>query len=160
MKAWWISLQTRERMILIIAAAIISIALVYLLLVEPILERRTALTNQVKAQYKTLVWMQQTSQRVQQLRADTNQSKSVNSGQSLLALVENSAKQSNIRKPIQRMEPEGQNGAKLWLEDADFDSLIRWMGELARSQNVVVTRVTISRGNGPGRVNSRLSLQR
>ncbi len=160
MKAWWISLQTRERMILVIAAAIISIALVYLVLIEPILEQRTALNNQVKAQYKTLVWMQRTSQQVQQLKADTTLSKPANSGQSLLALVESSAKRSKIRKPIQRMEPEGQSGAKLWLEDADFDSLIRWVGALERNQNVVVTRATISRGNSPGRVDSRLSLQR
>lgn len=160
MKAWWISLQTRERMILILAAAIIVIALIYLAIIEPILEKRTNLTNQVKAQHKTLVWMQQSSQQVKQLRADFSQTNSVRQPSSLLALVESSAMQNKIRKPIQRMEPEGKNGVKLWLENANFDGLIRWVGNLARDQGVVVTRATISRGDSPGQVDIRLSLQR
>ncbi len=162
MKAWWLALQTRERMILIIAGAIVLIALIYLLIVEPVLRKHADLRNQVKAQQKTLAWMQQTSERVKQLQANASQSGSGSVGHqgSLLALMESSSQQSNMRKPIQRMEPEGKNGVKLWLEDADFDNLIHWVGELSYNQGVVVTRATISRGESPGQIDSRLSLQR
>lgn len=161
MKAWWLALQTRERMILIIAGAIVLIALIYLLIVEPVLKNHADLSNQVKAQQNTLAWMQQTSQRVKQLqKVSQSEPGSVSHQGSLLALMESSSQQSNMRKPIQRMEPEGKNGVKLWLEDADFDNLIRWVGELSYNQGVVVTRATISRGESPGEIDSRLSLQR
>ena len=63
--------------------------------------------------------------------------------------------------PIQRIEPEGKDGVKLWIENVNFDSLVRWLGEMERRHGVLVKRATITRHEQTtGHVNSRLSLER
>jgi general secretion pathway protein M len=161
MKAWWMSLQTRERMILTVSAIILSLILIYLLIIEPYLESRAMLANNIQANQQTLVWMQQASQQVKQLRASA--SPRVRAGtdkRSLLAVVDISAKRSKIHTNIQRMEPEGRDGVKLTIDDVDFDKLIHWIGSIQLSQGVNVTRATVSRSDTPGLIDSRLSLQR
>ena len=161
MRDWWLSRQPRERLILILGGVLFVAALLYLLVWEPLARERTNLANRVKAQGKTLVWMQQASEQVKRLRSQSpNVNKKVNQG-SLMSIVDSSAKRSKIRKPIQRIEPEGKNGVKLWIENVDFDTLIRWLDEIERRYGVLVSRATITRKEAtPGRVDSRLSLER
>jgi general secretion pathway protein M len=161
MKAWWMSLQTRERVILTVAVIILVLILIYLLIIEPYLESRAMLANNIQGNQQTLVWMQQASQQVNQLRAST--SPRVRAGKnrrSLLAVVDISAKRSKIRTNIQRMEPQGENGIKLTIDDVDFDKLIRWIGSIQLSQGINVTRATVSRRDKLGLIDARLSLQR
>ena len=161
MKAWWMSLQTRERMIFTVSAIVLLLILIYLLIIEPYIESRAMLANNIRANQQTLVWMQQASQQVKQLRASA--SPRVRAGKdkrSLLAVVDISAKRSKIRTNIQRMEPQGRDGIKLTIDNVDFDKLIRWLGSIQRSQGVNVTRSTVSRSDTPGLIDSRLSLQR
>lgn len=160
MKSWWISLQPRERLILIVAAGIVILALIYLLGIEPFFKQRTILMQRIEAQRQELAWMQQTSEQVKHLRSISPEQRRTSYNRSLLGVVDTSSRSNNIRKPIQRMEPEGNNGVKLWIEDADFDKLIQWLGSLNTQQGVYVTRATISRGDAPGLIDTRLSLQR
>jgi general secretion pathway protein M len=161
MKAWWMSLQTRERIILTVSAIILVLILIYLLIIEPYFESRAMLANNIQGTRQTLVWMQQARQQVNQLRAVT--SPRVRAGKdkrSLLALVDITAKRRKIRTNIHRMEPQGRDGIKLTIDDVDFDKLIHWIGSIQLSQGVNVTRATVSRSDTPGLIDARLSLQR
>jgi general secretion pathway protein M len=161
MRDWWLSRQPRERLILMLGGILVVATLLYLLVWEPLVRERTNLANRVKAQGKTLVWMQQASEQVKQLRSQSqNLTKKANQS-SLMSIVDSSAKRSKIRKPIQRIEPEGKNGVKLWIENVDFDTLVRWLGEVERRHGVLINRATITRNEETaGQVNSRLSLER
>jgi len=159
-KSWWMSLQPRERLVFSAAGVIAILALMYLLAVEPFIKHRTLLTQRVKAQRQELVWMQQTSEQVKRLLATSPEHTRTSYNRSLLGVVDSSSRTNKLRKSIQRMEPEGSNGVKLWIEDADFDTLIRWLGSLNTSQDVYVARATISRGDALGLIDTRLSLQR
>ncbi|MEN8131500.1 MAG: type II secretion system protein M [Pseudomonadota bacterium] len=160
MKSWWLSLQPRERLTLASAAVFIVLALMYLLAVEPFVKQRANMTQRIQAKQQELIWMQQASQQVKQLRAPSPGTKRVSGNRSLLSVVDSSARRQNIRKPIQRIEPEGNNGVRLWIQNANFDILVRWLGSLNTEYGVEVVRATISRTDKPGRVDSRLSLQR
>ncbi len=46
-------------------------------------------------------------------------------GQSLLAIVDQSRKASAIDKPPSRLQPEGDNTVRIWLDDVPFDPLVR-----------------------------------
>lgn len=161
MKDWWMSLRPREQLTLIVGATATVIAIIYLLAIEPFLKQRETLDTRIKAEYQQLVWMQQASQQVKYLRNLTsNSGSSVSARRSLISVIDSSARRNNIRKPIQRMEPEGSNGVKLWMDNADFDRLIAWLGQLDDEYGVNVTRATISQGKTAGLVDTRLSLQR
>lgn len=161
MKDWWMSLRPREQLTLIVGATAVFLTIVYLLAIEPFIKQRDTLTTRIKAEYQQLVWMQQASQHVKQLRDLSASSRTGESTRrSLLSIIDSSARRNKIRKPIQRMEPEGSNGVKLWIENADFDGLIVWLGHLDEKHGISVTRATISQGKTSGLVDTRLSLQR
>ncbi len=160
MKAWWDSLAARERMITIAGASALLLILIYLLVLEPFAGKHKLLTNNIKADKELLVWMQQSSHKVKRLRRSPAATTTRNSNRSMLATIESSAKQAKLRAAIQRMEPDGNNGAKLWIENANFDSLMRWLDQLQRQHGISVSRSSIDKTGESGLVSSRLSLQR
>ena len=161
MRDWWLSRQPRERLTLMLGGVLVVAALLYLLVWEPLARERTNLANRVKAQGNALVWMRQASEQVKQLRSQSPNFTKKASQSSLMSIVDSSAKRAKIRKPIQRIEPEGKDGVKLWIENVNFDSLVRWLGEMERRHGVLVKRATITRHEQTtGHVNSRLSLER
>ena len=160
MKDWWMSLRPREQLILIVGSGALLIALIFLMVIEPFLEQSAMLSKRIEAKHQDLTWMQQAKKEIEILGGTSNGGKPGRSKQSLLSVIDNSARRNRIRKPIQRMEPEGSNGVKLWIENAEFDSLIVWLGQLNEKHGVNVTRATISRRDSPGLVDTRLSLQR
>jgi general secretion pathway protein M len=160
MKDWFNSLQPRERLTITVCAVVTAIALIYLLVWAPIADRRAQLAVNVQAQRAAVAWMRQASQQVQAARRNNPLAMALNDTRSLLSIVDSSAQQSGVRDPIQRMEPEGDDGVKLSMEDADFDAMIQWLGALKRSHNVEVVSASITPNGTPGQVDTRLSLQR
>jgi general secretion pathway protein M len=160
MKAWWATLANRERLLVVLAGGAVLVALLYLLVWEPFAQERSALASRVEAHRQDLAWMEQAASELQRLRATTRATTVGDRQRSMLAVIDSSAKQTGLRKVIQRMEPVGQDGVKLWLENADFDLLIRWLGDLKQRFGIRVTRASFDRSDTPGRVDSRLSLQR
>ncbi|MGH8482382.1 MAG: type II secretion system protein GspM, partial [Nevskiaceae bacterium] len=81
-------------------------------------------------------------------------------GQSLLAIVDQSRKASAIQQPPSRLQPDGDDTVRLWLEDVPFEALVRWLGELHTRYGVRVDAVEVERESGPGLVSARLTLMR
>jgi general secretion pathway protein M len=160
MKDWFYALAPRERLMVTGCAVVVVAALLYLMLWAPFAERRAQLALSVAAQQETLAWMRQASLQVQQARQLRPNVAALNDSRSLLSIVDSTATQAGVRKPITRMEPEGDDGVKLSMENADFDATIRWLGTLKRSHNVDVVQATVTPSDAPGQVDTRLSLQR
>ncbi len=161
MKEWFYSLQPRERLMVSTCAVVAAIALIYLMIWAPFADKHAQLVTNVKAERETLAWMQQASQEIQQLRQSNPRIAAVNDTRSLLSIVDSTAKQAGVREPITHMEPEGDDGVKLSMDNADFDATIQWLGVLKRSHNVEVVRASISPSSGaPGKVDTQFSLQR
>ncbi|MGI9301161.1 MAG: type II secretion system protein GspM [Gammaproteobacteria bacterium] len=159
MKEWWDSLQARERMIVTVLGGVVALVVVYFILLRPLADARARLRADTKSQQATLAWMQQAGQEIQQLRRQSSAG-GASANRSMLSIVDSSAKKSGLRKPITRMEPDGDNAVKLWVDDAEFDALVRWLGELQRTFAVQVGRASFSRTDSPGVVDSRLTLER
>ena len=161
MKAWWESRHPRERLLLAVGGILVFAALIYLLTWAPFSGKRASLATNVQVQRDTLDWMREASRQIGHMRSRSPQSGAgAGANRSLLSIIDSSAKQANIRNPIKRMDPEGKDGVKLWIENADFDTLIGWLGDMQRKYNVSVARATFTGSDNSGRVSSRLSLQR
>jgi len=160
MKDWFYALQPRERLMVVACGAFVAIALLYMLVWAPIAARHAQLVVNVKAQREVLAWMREAGEQVRQARIANPNTAATDMTRSLLSIVDSTATQGKVRDPITRMEPEGESGVRLSLENADFDAVIRWLGRLKGTYNVDVTRATITPDTTPGRVDARLSLQR
>lgn len=80
------------------------------------------------------------------------------SGESLILIVDRSARESGLEKSLAGSEPGGQNSLSVRLEKAPFDALIGWLGRLAQQNGVVVDSATIEKAGAPGQVNAAIVL--
>ena len=156
-RAYLAGLQARERYLVLGAAALLVLLLIYLLLWEPFGGKRLqTLQDNVAQQRATLVWMQQAVVRVQQQRGATI---SPAGGQSLLAFIDQTAQQNQLGSAVKRVEPAGEHSVRVWIEAAPFDTLVAWLEDLSHKNRVFVQSITLDREAGPGRVNARLTLE-
>lgn len=144
---------------MIVGAVAVLLLLVYLLMWRPFsqaLEKKALL---VESQKITLSWMQDNLDLVTSLRSEQS-SRGASSNEALLTLVDRTAKQIQLRQQIQRIKPQGDNAVQLWIEEAAFDRIMRWLGQLTRSHAIVIDSLTVDRQEKQGLVNARLVLQR
>jgi general secretion pathway protein M len=160
MKAWFMQLATRERRIVLSGLALLIIILIYLLAWEPFVNHRQQLRQTVKEQQALVEWMQQASAEAEQLRAVNGDAAGrLPDGQSLLAVVDQAAKNSGLGAAMKRVEPEGQDTARVWFEQARFDELMTWLDGMQRNFGVGVVSIVLERQEQSGLINARVTLQ-
>ena len=155
-RAWFLSLAPRERALVAGGAAVLLVLIVYLLVVEPLVQRRALLERGVASQRELLTWMQQA---VVPLRNGAGQ-RVQSRGESLFAVVDRSARGSALAGALQRVQPEGNTNVRVWFNDAAFDELVRWLAALQREHGVAVGGLTVERADCAGLVNARVTLER
>ena len=161
MKDWWDTLQSRERYLVLIAAALVSLAILYLAIWSPIASSRDTKQQRVEAKRDTVVWMSQKKQEVEHLkRINPNLFNKASDGRSLLAIVDTGAKQMGIRPAITRIEPKGDNEVQLTMENIAFDYLVVLLGELDRRNHIVVADASFNRSEQVGKITGRVTLTR
>ena len=154
-KAWWASLAERERRVLSAGAGALGLIVLYLGAWEPLAgaqqkrERALGAARALAVQLESLA-----------AEAPRGGEATLGAGQSLLAIVDQTRKASAVTKPPSRLQPEGDNTVRIWLDDVPFDGLLRWLGELQARYGVRVDNADIERESGPGLVNARLTLVR
>lgn len=157
-RAWWSALADRERRILSGGAVVLGLILLYLAIWEPVTGARRARETelaQARALAVTLETLAAEAQRGRGARGPV-----AGTGQSLLAVVDQSRKASSLAKPPSRLQPEGDATVRIWLEDVPFDQLVRWLNELQTRYGVRVDNADIERESASGLVNARLTLMR
>jgi general secretion pathway protein M len=160
MKAWLDSLAARERVMVIAGAAALVLFLIYALIWSPLRSGYLEMQETVVEQRDTAVWMEQSAQRLAQLKRSRGSAASGLRGQSLLAVADRTARSGGLADALKRVEPEGRDNVKVWLEGASFDVLVGWLAALGKQHGVSVNTATLERvSETTGRVNARLTLQ-
>ncbi len=160
MNAWWLSKTQREQLTLVVGAGVLLLFLLYLLAWQPFVASVEQKRLLIKSQQTTLNWMQQNLSEIQHIRSQTRTNGAVRSNEALLTLVDRTAKQSQLRQQIQRIKPQGDDTVQLWVEQAAFDTLLKWLGDLSLQYGIQIESLNIDRQDSPGIVNARLVLQR
>ena len=155
MKEFLDKLSERDRMLLAVAVSAVIVAGM-ILAWHSFSGRIDRLQDIVADQHMTLDYMKQSAREVQSLRGQAPQRSS--GGQSLMALMDKTARQAGLSGAVKRIEPEGQNKVRVRLEGAVFDDLMRWLEALGGGYGIQVESVTIDRQDTIGMVNARLTL--
>lgn len=154
-RAWWSSLAGRERRMLGGGGIALALIVLYTAAYEPLLAARAQRQMGLQAARALAVQLERLA-----VAAPRGGPAVAGAGQSLLAIVDQSRKASAIDKPPSRLQPEGDNTVRIWLDDVPFDPLVRWLGDLHTRYGVRVEAADIQRESGPGLVNARLTLVR
>ena len=156
MNTWWESLSSRERLILSMGMGVLLVAMVYLILWEPFQNQLRTLRQNVAEERIQVAWMEQAAIEAGTLRGVTTTEKPT--AESLLALVDRSARASGMGPGLNRVEPEGKGKVRVWLNDIAFNTLIPWLAGLSKAHGVTPENLVIERQIAAGQVNVRLVL--
>ncbi len=157
MKEWFQNLDGREQRTLAIGA----IALVLMLLVFTLTEihqSNASLALRLEQDRTALTQVQAAAEKIRQLRS-TGTRPTTAGGQSLLALADRTAKAAALGSAMKRVQPEGDSGVRIWMEDAPFDDVIKWLELLSSQYGTQVATASFERKETPGRVDARITLE-
>ncbi len=159
MKEYFASLKPRERMFLIIGAAFLLLAFLYWIIWEPFSKSVDSMELSVVQQQATLSEMKKMEEEVKQLRKKSSSSKQSTQGQSLLTLIDSSAKNRKLGSALKRVEPVGDDKVRVRMDKANFNDTVRWLGYLEQNYGVLATSITLDTQSESGLVNARLVLE-
>lgn len=159
MKEYWLNLQPRERKILLVAGGVLFVLFLYLGIWEPMQTSVIKLKAAVVEKKATLNWMKIAAVEVKRLQGTSRQVGQRQTGESLLSLVDRTAKQAKLADSMKRVQPDGESRVRVWLERASFDSMTLWLETLQRQYEVVIVSSQIEGLDIPGEVDVRLVLQ-
>lgn len=159
MKEWWYNLAARERIYLGSGAIVVALMLFYAMVVDPIFTTVGNLGREVPRLQEDLQWMQQTAVKIREQEGKRPRGAGRGS-RSLLATVDQAVNNVGSKSAVQRMEPEGRDGVKLWFKGVGFDPLLAIFGELQENEGIVVTSLSVTPSAKNGMVDARATLSR
>ena len=149
------ALSVREQRLVLMAAAAVVLAL--LLTVFLPLDRSVARARaRVLHKQQDLAWMQGVAP---QLAAAAPAVAPPSSQRSLIAVIDSSARESGLGAALATSEPSGENGLRVTLNQASFDTLVAWLARLSQQNGIHVESATIDGTRAPGVVNAGLLLR-
>lgn len=158
LKQWFANLAPRERQMVLAAATAIGLFIIYQSWTS-FTDHVEKLQNRVDNQQSILTWMQQAAGEVRQLRGSASASARPKGKQLLLGLIDRSAKQNKLGSSLQKVQPEGEQGVRVWLEKAAFDSIVIWLDSLQYQHGLVITDISIDSQQTSGTVNARILIE-
>lgn len=158
LKEWWDGLAPRERIYLGAGAFAVIVMLAYTMIWAPLSSNVSSLRASVAKQHEDLQWMRQAAPKLEQLQRSSPGN--AGAGRSMLAVVDRNITEAGLKGALQRMEPDGRNGVKIWLSGGAFDSLITMLGELEQNNGIQASSLSITATQAPGRVDARATLTR
>lgn len=161
MKSWFTSLESREQVFVTTAVVFIAFAIGWFGIWTPLDNNHKAAAQRVETWRQSLSAIRPLRGQVQ---ATANTGTAITGlDQSLVVIVDNSLRQRGLYNSLQRSQPTpAGNGIRVEFQGAAFDDLILWLGDLHRQYGLQVESgsFSIASGEGPGRVNSSVTLER
>ena len=161
MKTWLASLEQRERLFLGAAAGFILLAVFWFGLWVPLDRGHQEAAERVQTWKSSLAQLRPMRGQVQAAAAGNAAASGQN--QSLVVIVDNSVRSRGLTNSLQRSQPTpAGTGIRVEFENAAFDDLVLWLGDLHRQYSLQVESASFSvaAAESPGRVNSSVTLQR
>jgi type II secretory pathway component PulM len=154
---WFRSLQPRER-IMVSVGAVAVVLVAFFVGLAPFYKALHERSERVQRKQGDLAWLRSVAPEVQALGA--NQPMTGPSGESLVVLIDRTARECGLGTSLTGQTPNGDQGIRVRLETASFDLLVKCLGNLQQAQAVSIEQAAFDRTGKPGLVNANLVLNR
>ena len=152
------ALQPREQLLVAAAGLVLSLALIWLVLWQPFALARSHRAEELESARSLAARIEQIGAQVQ--ARPSSGAPVVGHDVSLLSAVDKASKDGVLGKPLSRINPDGENQVRVWIDDVPFDALLRWVDDLQSHYDVRVDNIAMERRSAAGVVSARLSLMR
>lgn len=157
LKQYFSKMSGRERRMVLSGVAILLLLVIYQSW-ESFNGNINKLQKRVDNQQEILGWMKQAANEVKTIQ-QSQHGKPPQGKQLLLSLVDNTIKQNKLGSSLQKVQPEGQQGVQVWLENASFENVIIWLDVLQFTHGFGVKSISIEGQEKSGIVNVRALIQ-
>ena len=147
------SLSPRDRRTLLAGGLIVAI-LIVLAVILPLDHSVAHLQSEVGKKQADLLWMRNAAPEIAAAGPVRG-----NSGESLIVVVDQSARESGLGSSLAGSQPSGPGELSVQLEKAPFDALVGWLARLSQQNGVQIESATIDTAGQPGTVNATLVLK-
>ena len=140
---YWKSLEQRERLVLGWGAIFVVVIVVHTFVWQPWRDALNFMEQSVRQMRVDSVWMRQQDELVITGAVSTRQEAARGANQSLLSIIQQTARQANIDKSIQQMVPsqEGEE-VRVTLENVDFNRWVGWIDNLYKNYAVDISQLS------------------
>jgi len=152
------NLSQSERTLIIVASVVLLAGLLYGLVWRPLQVNLVAQENKLEQNLKTVKWMRQSAQELARIKAQTTGQGQSGARQSILSLVDQTARKAGLGDTIKRVEPAGQGKVRIRMESVAFDDMIAWLEGLLRSSAIAIESIAVDRSDLQGLVDAHLTL--
>jgi len=155
MRAWYANLAERERR-MVLVGGIAAAVLLLLAIVLPLNRNIAQARQRVATKQGDLAFIQSA---VPQLAAAGPGIGTATTGESLVVLIDSSARESGLGKSLSSSQPTPDKGLRVRFEHVAFDGLVAWLARLSQSHGVRVESAEIESAGEVGLVNAGLVLK-
>lgn len=160
MRNWFDTLEIRERMFVMVGGGAIVFAVFYFLVWMPLASGQAMLSTNVSALERAIAELKTIT--ASRSGASNSRTEVIGINQSLVVIVDSTLRERGLYNSLQRSQPTRDNGIRVEFENAAFDDLILWLGELGNRYGLQIISGSFSapRQDAEGRVNASLTLER
>jgi general secretion pathway protein M len=154
MRAWYAGLAERERRFVNLGAVGVVVLLI-VGVVMPLNSKISQTRQRVETKRSDLAFIQSV---VPQL-ASAGPAGNVATPESLVVLIDSSARESGLGKALTNSQPTPDKGLRIRLDRAPFDAMVAWLARLSQQHGVRVESAEIETAGETGFVNAGLVLK-
>lgn len=161
MRDWFDALEEREKILVATAAVFVIVTAFWYGIWKPLDSGQESAAVRVDTWRLSLRELQPLKGQVG--GAAVGQPDPAAQAQPLVVVVDNTLRQRGLHGSMQRSQPTPSgNGIRVEFENAAFDDLMLWLGDVNRQYGLFVQsgNFSVASGENPGRVNSTLTLER
>jgi type II secretory pathway component PulM len=101
------------------------------------------LEQKIKAQQQAYQYLNNISTEVERLRNQQPKMDNDEQGLSLMAIIDASSAEKDMKSCIKRMIPDEVDTVTLWLENCSFDRFIEWIAILEAEHSITVNQISV-----------------
>ena len=155
MRAWYENLSERDRRVVSIGGVVVLI-IGLLAIILPLNTQVSLARKRITTKQGDLAFIQSVAPQV--AAAGPGAAGAANA-ESLVVLIDSSARESGLGKALSSSQPTGDRGLRIRLDKAPFDALVAWLARLSQQHGVRVESAEIESAGEVGLVNAGLVLK-
>lgn len=138
MKERWLSLNSREKQLVIVMGSVVLFFILYSAIWKPLNTNISSATSKVERYQQLHNWVQTETVRYKSIASSSG--KRSNKG-SLSSVLNKTAGRNQIS--IARMQPQGDD-IQIWIEEVSFNQLLTWLEQLSSREGISVKSIDLT----------------
>ncbi len=148
----WDQLSDRDQLIVLALGICTAIVLSLVTIYAPLLKSKEQAELAYTSKTAQLTWMRSVAPQLSQ-----HSGANLPSAQGMMNEVNSRAAAFQLK--LDRVQPEGPNKLRVWVQDASFDALMAWLIALQRESGIVAGSINIDAESQPGVISAKVVLQ-